>query len=455
MPSSALGAVNILPAFIRTRVERRPYLRRILDNIGWLFFEKALRLSLGLLVGVWVARYLGPTQFGLLNYATAFVALFGIFVSFGLQNIVVRDLVRDPAGTETTLGTAALLHLLGAVLAYGLLMAAISYLRPDDALARSVVGLLGVTLFFRVFGVARYWFEAQVLSKYAIWLSSAVFLILAAVKVGLILSGAPLIAFVWVAIVDAAVVGVGTALLFFRHGLSLKRLRARWGRAHSLLRDSWPLFLSGAAVVVYMKIDMVMLGQMADDTAVGVYGAATRVSEVWYFIPMSIVASVFPAILKAKNAGEAVYYRRLQQLFDLMVLSSLAVAIPMTFASGPLMLTLFGASFADSGPVLAVHVWASVFVFLGVASGKWFLAENLQIMVLQRAGLGVVANVVLNYTLIPLYGPIGAAWATVVSYALAGVFYDIFQRRTRRLFVMKLSTLNLVAGLARVCGRNG
>lgn len=455
MPSSALGSVTFLPAFVRTRIEQRPYLRRILDNIGWLFFDKALRLALGLLVGVWVARYLGPTQFGLLNYVMAFVGLFAIFVNFGLENIVVRDLARDPADTEATLGTAALLHLLGAVVAYGLLIAVISHLRPDDALARSVAGLLGLTLFFRVFDVARYWFEAQVLSKYVIRLSSAVLLVLSAVKVWLILTGATLIAFVWVRVVDGAAVGLGTALLFFLHGMPLKRLRAHWDRARTLMRDTWPLFLSGAAQLVYLKIDVVMLGQMADDTTVGIYSAATWVSEVWYVIPMIIVGSVFPAILAAKKSGEAIYYRRLQQLFDLMVLMSLGLAIPMTFASSLLMIFLFGAPFADAGPVLAVHIWASVFIFLSMASSRWFLAENLQIMLLQRSALGAVANVILNYILIPDYGAIGAAWATVVSYALAALIYDILQRPTRRLFMMKLSTLNLIAGLGRVCGRHG
>ncbi len=425
-------------------------LRRILDNIAWLFFDKIVRLGMGLVVGIWVARYLGPEQYGLLNFGVAIVALFGIFVALGLQSIVVRDLVNDPAGTGTTIGTAAIIQILGAVVAYVLLAVVIVQLRPEDTLAQTVVLLLGLTLFVKAFDTARLWFEAKVMSKYIVWLSNATFLLLSGVKVFLVLAGAPLIAFVWVTVADAVIVGVGSGLLFLRLGPGLAALRFRLDRARLLFLDSWPLFLSGAAVAVYMKIDMVMLGELASDEAVGVYAAATKVSEIWYFIPMIIVASVFPAILNAKKQSEALYYRRLQQLFDLMVWTSVCVALPMSFLSTPIILLLFGEPYAAAGPVLAVHIWAAIFVFLGLASGKWFIAEGRQIMSLQRTLVGAVTNVALNFALIPDHGALGAAWATLISYGLSAFLFDLAQQTTRRVFLMKVATLDPVAAARRI-----
>jgi PST family polysaccharide transporter len=201
------------------------------------------------------------------------------------------------------------------------------------------------------------------------------------------------------------------------------------------------------AIMVYMKIDQIMLGQMLGDDAVGIYSAAVRISEVWYFIPMMIVASVFPSILEAKKRDETQYLQRLQRLYDIMVWLSVAIALPMTFVSTPIVIALFGPAYAESGTVLAIHIWASVFVFLGVASSQWFVAENRQILSFQRTLLGALVNVILNLVLIPDFGPIGASVATVVAYAIAAFFADVMQKETRQTFAMKLKSMNIFRGI--------
>jgi O-antigen/teichoic acid export membrane protein len=434
--------MRLIPAFIYRRIEHRPNLLKIVDNIGWLFFDKILRMGVGLLVGVWVARYLGPEQFGLFSFASAFVGMFGAVAGLGLQSIVVRDIVRDSSCKEETLGTAAVLQLLGGSLAYGCVLGCIFWLRPDDTLAKLLIAILGSIMLFRFSDVALYWFESQVLSKYIVWVQNGCFLIFAVIKVGLILSQASFLTFAWATAAEALIVAV---LIFFMIGLrgpKLQQLRFSLLRAKTLLTDSWPLLLSGMAIMVYMKIDQIMLGQMMGDDAVGIYSAAVRISEVWYFVPMMIVASVFPAILEAKKRDEGYYLQRLQRLYNMMVWLSVAIALPMTFVSTPIVLALFGSAYAESGPVLAIHIWASVFVFLGVASGQWFVAENRQILVFQRTVLGAVINVVLNYTLIPKFGVLGAAYATVLAQASVCLFYDLLQNETRPMFVMKLKSFN-------------
>lgn len=411
-------------------------------------------MGMGLVVGVWVARYLGPEQFGLINFAVAFVGLFGVIATLGLNGIVVRDLVKDPGSANLTLGTAALLQFLGGLVAFGMVVWVIDLARPDDSLTRLVVVIIGSVMLFKATDIATYWFEANVQSKYVVWAQNSVFLTFAAAKVSLILVNAPLIAFVWATFAEALISSLIVLVMFERKGLGLAKLRMRFGRAHELLKDSWPLILAGLAVTIYMTIDQIMLGQMLGDEAVGIYSAAVRVSEVWYFIPMSIVASVFPAIIAAKKQSEALYNQRLQQLYDLMVILSLVIAIPMTFLSDWLIGFLFGSAYQQAGAVLAIHIWASVFVFLGVASAKWFIVEDLQMLSLQRTALGAIVNVALNFFLIPMFGIIGAAWATVVSYSIAGLFYDLLQIQTRRMFSMKLKSLTLTRIFKRALNSN-
>lgn len=399
-------------------------------------------MGVGLLVGVWIARYLGPEQFGLLSFALALSGMFGAIATLGLQGIVVRDIVRNPESARLTLGTAAVLQLVGGLVSFLLILVTIAYLRPDDALARTVVAILGALMLFKASEIAVYWFESQVQSKYTVWVQNSVFLVFAVVKVGLILLEAPLTAFVWAMLAEAAVVAAILLLVLNLRGPTLAQLQASFGRARSLLADSWPLILSGIAVMVYMKIDQIMLGIMIGDEAVGIYTAAVRISEVWYFIPMVIVASVFPAIIEAKKHSAELYRARLQKLYDLMVVISIAVALPMTFLSYYVITLLFGEAFAEAGAVLAIHIWASVFVFLGVASSQWFLIENKQILGLQRVVLGAIINVILNFALIPAYGVIGAAIATVFSQLIAAFGFDVLQSITRPMFAMKVRSFN-------------
>lgn len=434
--------VRFLPGFIKRRIESRPNLVKILDNIGWLFFDKILRMGVGLIVGVWVARYLGPEQFGLFNFATAFVGMFGAIAGLGLQGVVVRDLVREPSSREEILGSAAVLQLIGGLVAYALVLATIFWLRPDDALAKTIVAILGSMMLFKASEVAVCWFESQVLSKFTVWVQNGTFLVFASVKVVLILKGAPLVAFAWVSMAEGLVVAMVMVIVLGLRGPRARQLRATVARAKSLLADSWPLLLSGVAVMIYMRIDQIMLGQMVGDEAVGIYSAAVRISEVWYFVPMAIASSVFPAILGAKKRDETLYYKRLQRLFDLMTWVSLVVAITVTFLSEYVVVLLFGDAYKAAGVVLTIHIWSGIFVFLGVASGKWFLAENLQVLSLQRTVLGALTNVVLNILLIPKYGVLGAAWGTVAAQFAANILFDGMHAKTRNIFVMKIRTIN-------------
>lgn len=433
--------IRYLPARIRARIVHRPSLQKALANIGWLFFDKILRMGVGLFVGVWVARYLGPEQFGLFSFAAAFVALFSVVATMGLDSIVVRDLVKEPGVANVTLGTAFVLQIGGGLLALILVFAAINFARPDDSLSKLIVSIMSLGVMFKAAEVVKYWFESQVKSRYTVWVENCAFLIFSAAKVALILSDAPLMAFAWMTFAEGLVVALGLFGVYVLRGGKLKAWRGHYDRAKTLFNDSWPLMLSGLTIMIYMRIDQIMLGQMLGDEAVGIYSAAVRISEMWYFIPMAIVASVFPSIVDAKKKSEEIYYRRLQKLYDGMVILAIVGALPIALASHWIVYFLFGYEYAGAGPILAINVWSAIFVFLGVASSKWFLLENMQRQAFYRTALGALVNVIANLILIPALGGIGAAFATLIAQIFAAYLFDLLNFNTRRSFFLKTASL--------------
>lgn len=441
--------LRCLPATLRAKIEHRPNLQKILGNTGWLFADKILRMGMGLLVGVWMARYLGPEQFGLFNYATAIAALFTAVATLGLNNIVVRDLVKHPEDANATLGTACLLQLISGVLATGAAVITVSIMRPDDATARIMVAIVSSAMVFKASDVIRYWFEARVQSKYTVWVENVAFLIFAAIKVWLILATAPLLKFVWVVLAEAGLVAAFLLLIYTQQGNQISAWRCHCSRAKTLLNDSWPLILSGLATMFYMRIDQIMLGQMLGNEAVGIYSAAVRLTEVWYFIPMTIAASVFPTIIESRKKSHVLYHQRLNKLFELMIVLALALALPISFMSQWIMAVLYGHGYDDSAHVLVIHVWTGLFVFSGVASSRWFIAENLQKYTFYRTLAGCLVNIGLNIVFIPRYGPIGSAWASVVSQSVASVFFNFLNTKTRPVFYMQIQAFTLPSYLRR------
>ena len=436
--------LRYLGASLRARIEHRPNLLRILNNIAWLFSDKLLRMGVGLLISVWVARYLGPTDFGLFSFAVAVVSFFGALSTLGLSGVVVREIVSDPQNSLETLGSSFVLQAVGGIIAYAMLLLLTPIMRPHDRSVMSVVGIIGLLLLIKGSENIKYWFESQILSKYVVLADNAAFVAMAAVKIGLIMTGASLLAFAWVTFIEGLIAALLVFGIYEWVGGRVKAWQCSISRIKALMVHSWPLILSGLAVTVYMRIDQIMLGQILDDRAVGIYSAAVRISEAWYFIPVVIVGSVFPSLLEAKKTSEAVYLEKFQKLYDLLALVAIVVAIPVTFLADWIVEAVFGSEYLEAGAILAIHIWTALFVFLGVASGKWFLAENRQLLAFHRVFWGMGVNIVLNMLWIPQYGGVGAAFATLVSQAVAAFLIDVIHEETRGMFWMKLKACLLM-----------
>lgn len=407
--------------------------RRYFANTSWMFAEQILRMVAALVVGIWVARYLGPEQFGVFSYAIAFASIFSSIAKLGLDGIVVRDLVREPDQRDLYLGTAFWLKLGGALVMLGA-VALTMQLTTNNRTENLYIFIIASGTIFQSFEVVDFYFQSRILSKFVSICKLMQLIISSLLKLYFMFTGADLICFVLVAMADQFTLAL--ALYFAYRYQKLGRFYGRFDIriAKQLLKDSWPLIFSSLIIMIYMRIDQIMIKEMLGEREVGLYSAAVRLSEVWYFIPIIISSSLFPSIVNAKKISEKLYYTRLQRLYTLMVLLAIAIALPMTFLSDWLVTLLYGEAYSKAGQVLMIQIWAGVFVFLGVASSKWFISEELQKYLTINTIAGAIANILLNFLLIPRYGIYGAAIATVISQALASYFMNLMFQKTRSNF---------------------
>ncbi len=424
--------------FANTYRRYLPYIH----NIGWIVSEKAVSLGLGFVATVLVARYLGPDHFGTLAYATSLVALFGISGHLGLHGLVVRELVKKPALRGETLGTTAILKFFGVLAGYLLLLLYSAAYEGTDTVRFSLIAIAGAALLFTPIDVVDYWFNALVQARYVSIARLSAQLAFVGLTLLFVFRGADVGMFAIPYLLQAIVAAIVLLLLFrAKANIRLSAWRFDGQHARELLKQGWVIYLASFFAVIYLKIDQVMLRWLAESSEVGVYAVAARLSEVWYFIPGAIVASVFPKLIELRQSDEASFTHRLQQLFDSLAVLGMAIAILVTLLAPWLIPWIFGADYAGSAEILVIHTWASVFIFMRAALSRWILIENALYFSLLTQGLGAFSNVALNYVLIPVYGGQGAAWATLVSYSVASFFAVFLYPRTRPVFWLMLNAL--------------
>ena len=420
---------SLLPGSLQKRLKQQGF-KKIMGNTAWLFAERIAKMVLGLFIIVWVARYLGPERFGVYNFSLAFVALFSQLTTLGLEGIVVRDLVSKPDKRGETLGTSFMMRLFGGLFSLILAGSLIFFLRPGDKTVLLFVTLLSLANIFRAFETIDYHFQSLVQSKYTVIVKLVVLLLSSLSSVVMILTEASLVLFIGLKALEIVLINIGLLLSYSLQHERFTDWTFSLDRAKNLLGQSWPLILSGFGAIIYFKLDQVMLGQMQGDSAVGIYSVAAQLSELWYFVPFALVSSLFPALIKTKKESGALYQKRLQNLYDLLAMTALAISVPVALLSGPVIAFLYGDAYRGAGTILSIHIWASIFIFMRAALSKWLIIENLFIFSLVTHGLGALVNVVLNLLLIPPYSGAGAAVATLLSYATAAYFALFVHPRT-------------------------
>lgn len=410
----------------------------VADMLGYVS-ERVVVLLLTAVVGVFVARYLGPRNLGLLSYATSVFGLFGPVTLLGMQSVLVREFSTRgdwrPVLTSA-LASQAPVAVVASVLGFLVIVFSRSFDRDAVALALVLVPvpLLGLSQSLRAY------LEAAGRVRQIMVTGMIAAAVASSLKVLGLLMDAPVWAFGAFGTVQAAILFVGLSVAIpGRKRMAAARRHVHREIAGRLVRESWPLLIAGIAVTVYMRADIIMLGLISGDSEAGIYTAAARLSEVWYFVPMAALAAVRPRLNRLFASGAMDRYQFLTQRFMTAAtgVSLLAVAAVLIVADVVVRL-LYGAEFQASSLVLRVHILASPFVFLGVASSPWFIDRGMTRAVMVRSSVGAGLNVAVNLVLIPRFGALGASIATLCAYALSGVLINGLRFQTRPLFWMQM-----------------
>lgn len=393
-----------------------PGFKRYFHNTGWSLMARFFSLGVSFIISVLVARYLGPANLGQLSYAVSFVGIFSFIANLGIDNILYRELIRYPEKRDVLMGTALRLKIFAGSIAAVIAIFSAYMFFPID-ISFWLICLISLTYVFSAWNIIVYEFQAHVEQKYPAIISFFIVILLNVLKIAIMVSHKGIIYFSVVLLLEP---------IFYAICYSWAR-RKRYGTtahwkfdtavAKMILIDSWPLMISSTFILIYSRIDQIMIKQYIDSASVGVYDAAVRISEAWSFIPGIIASSLFPAIVNAKKVSDTTYKKRLLSLSGFLALLAIAVAVPTTLLSHQIIQLLYGDEFIRSSTILSIYIWSGLWTSLGTMVGYYLISENKRILLFSSTFLAMVINIILNFMWLPSYGIVGAAWATFISYA--------------------------------------
>ena len=394
--------------------------KRYFANTGWMFSGQIFSLLVSFFIGAWLARYLGPENYGILSYSIAFSGLFGFIASLGVDGILNRDLIKFPDKRDELLGTAFRLKLIGGFIAFTLAIFSI-FIFQSDPLVKILAIIFSFSFLLQSINVINFYFQAEVKSEKNVKVVFVSTIISSVLKILAILLGWGIISIVTIYVLEALWQAIGFIVAYRSFGLKIKMWKFDNKLAKSIFKDSWPLMLASAAGFIYLRIDQVIIGSLLGSYEVGLYAVAVKLVEVWYFIPGVICASLFPAIINAKKNSIQMYKKRLKNLYILVLAISILIAIPITLLAKPIIYILFGSSYHESINILRIYTWSSVGLFLGTAISQYLISENRAKVIFWLNFLAMAVNIILNFIFIPILGLSGAAWATLISYLIIPV----------------------------------
>jgi len=431
--------MNFLPNF--STLKKHPSIRKYFSNTSWLLGERILRMGVSLFVGIYIVRYLGPEKYGLLSYTMSFVWIFSALLDLGHREIIVRELVLYPEQRNVILGSAILLRLSGAVFLVSGVAIGLQLVDNDEQTSLMIV-IIALGMAFQSWELIDYYFQSQVQSKYTAWAQTLQLIVASLIKIYLIIWQAPLIYFAAIFSLEYVITAALFLLIYKWKVGSFPIRNCNLKYAKQILKNSFPLLLTSMAILIYMKIDQVMLKELVDTETVGTYAAAVKLCEVWYHIPVIIAVSLYPAIIGVKDKDPALYHAQLQKLYTLLVWVAIALAIPITFMADWIIYIFYGNEYIESAIILKIYVWAGIFVSMSLANNKWMVIENFQNYILLTTILGMSSNIICNVILIPSYGAPGAAVATLISYGIGSYLSLFFFPKVRKGFWLATKSIN-------------
>jgi len=403
-----------LPDIFREWLTGRHDLQKTIGNTGWLLFDRIFRMGVGLLVSAWVARYLGPTQFGELSYVISFIAFFQVIAGIEASGFIIRDISQSRGDASVILGTAIWLRLIFGVFSWALAVLFMYFLHPENYQVILLTAIVGAIMVFQASDTIDLWFQSQSQSKRTVIAKLVAFLFSNGLKIILLIYKAPLVAFAGVMCIEFAASALGLAVAYRRFPTSA-RWKAEPAQAISLLSLSWPFIVNGLMATTLSRIDQIMLKEMLGEQQLGIYAAAIPISLAWSIIPATLVTSLAPYVAQKMHQNEKLYQEALVKIFRFFAIVALLGALLTALASPWIIKLLYGAEYKASAFVLSTHVFVNLFIFQGMAQHLWVINNNVRTVTVVGTFVSAIICIVSNLLLINRFGIIGAPFSTLLA----------------------------------------
>lgn len=402
---------------------------KVTRNAGWMIIGRIYQMSLSFVVSMLTARYLGPSNYGLINYASSFTSFFSTFCVLGINSVIVKNFIDHPNEEGRTTGSAIGVRMISSICSVVLIMVATLFLDRGERTTHLVVLLLGLGAIPQVFDTLNYWFQAKLESKYAAIASAIGYTVMMGYKISLLVFQKNVVWFAAASSIEYLVVAVCLYYNYRRHGGP--SLSFSWRKVKELLNSSHHFILVSLMVSIYGSTDKLMLKQMMDETEVGFYSTAVTVCGLWCFILAAINDSMYPVILEAFESDIKLFERKCRQLYAIVFYTSVGVSILYTMFAKYIILILYGEAYLPAITPMRIVTWYIAFSYLGDARNVWVISYDCQ-KYLKYLYIGsAITNVVMNYFLIPLFGASGAALASVVTQISTIMIFPLFIRKMR------------------------
>ncbi len=402
---------------------------RIAQNAGWLIFGKVGQMVVNFLIGLLTARFLGPSNYGLLNYAAAYIVFFTAICNLGINSVLVKELIDRPSLQGTTLGTALGLRAVASVLSAIALMCLTMLIDAGEPETITVVSLSGLSLIFQIFETFHYWFQSRLESKVTAMLTLLAFTLTAVYKAVLLALKKSVAFFACANALDYLLLAIFLFIAYRKHHGD--KLRFSWSYGKELLKKSRYFILPALMICIYSQTDKMMLKKMLSDAEVGYYATAVSLCNVWCFVLAAIIDSLTPSIYEANRTDPVRFCRRNRQLYAIVFYLSVAVSAIYTLLASPAIRILYGAAYAPAAAPLRIITWYTAFSYLGVARNIWIVCKNCQKYLIWVYLFAAIANVGLNLLLIPRMGASGAALASLAAQVITVFVVPLFIRPLR------------------------
>ena len=399
--------------------------RKIIRNVFWAVIGKVITLFSTLIVGIFVARYLGPKQYGLMNYVISIASLFTVFATFGSSEIIIRELSKKEKPKEVVLGSAMALRMGLAILCF---ISIVIYLffSGETTETSTLILIYSSSIFFSCSEVIRFYFTSIVDNEYIV--KSEIFrtIIGAIVKIILLFCKAPLIAFVFALAFDFLLLASGYIVVYRKKIGPICQWNIDFKFVKTLLTTSFPLLISSTAVIIYQRIDQVMIAKMLDNEFVGYFSTAMSFVNVLAFIPITIMQTTSPILVEYWKNDKLKYEQESQRIIGATTWLLIILCSIVALLSSPIINYTYGASYTDAIPVLQILVFKVVGIAIINLSGQLIIIENIHQLAFIRNILSCVICIICNYYFIPRWGIIGSAWATIITVFFTGEVANIF-----------------------------